>query len=139
MMTGLFHAHSHWRYIVIVTILITLIRLLMSTVKRINSNENLWTKSHKTLCLLSIIAVDIQLLTGVILWLLRVANGGIASLGRRLWEHPFIMILGVVFLHIAYKQAKKAPEDKKLTLVTIWYASGAFLLFAGILHILRMS
>lgn len=59
--------------------------------------------------LLYIIALDLQLLLGIVIWL---GLGGLA-LGRpyRL-EHPLIMILAVVALHGGQALAKRARSDK---------------------------
>ena len=64
----------------------------------------------KLVTLLFVLAVDIQLLMGVVLWIWQQAIG-IAQ--RATWDHPITMILVFVMVHSAIKNAKRAETDKE--------------------------
>lgn len=59
--------------------------------------------------LLYIIALDLQLLLGIVIWL---GLGGLALARPFRLEHPLIMILAVVALHGGQILAKRARSDK---------------------------
>jgi hypothetical protein len=59
--------------------------------------------------LLYIIAIDLQLLLGIVIW---VGLGGMALARPYRLEHPLIMILAVVALHGGQVLAKRARSDK---------------------------
>lgn len=104
-MQFLLHAHSGWRYIVIFACALALINLLIGL-----AASKPWTKKDKLVTLLFVLAVDIQLLMGVVLWIWQQAIG----IGQRAtWDHPITMILVFVMAHSAIKNAKRAETDKE--------------------------
>ncbi len=65
--------------------------------------------------LLYVIALDSQLLLGIVIWL---GLGGLALARPYRLEHPLIMILAVVALHGGLVLAKRAKSDKAVARTT---------------------
>lgn len=98
----------------------------------------------RKLSLVAVIAVDIQLLLGIVLYAISpiiaqaMADPGAAmknSTLRLLFvEHPFTMILGVVFVHVGHAIAKRAsrPDASRHRI------AGALTLFALLLILSRI-
>lgn len=81
-----------------------------------------WTPLDRRLGLVSLIATDTQLLLGLLLWgvfspTVEHARADVGAAMKddalRFWlvEHGFGMIVGVVFVHLAWALAKRASDD----------------------------
>ncbi|KKM61319.1 hypothetical protein LCGC14_1532930 [marine sediment metagenome] len=93
---------------------------------------------HVRLCKFQIVSLlDIQLLLGVILWI--VSQHWIGHSALAAWEHPIIMILAVAGAHITWSRVKKqtsAPE--KFRTGTIGFVITALILVLGIARMTRV-
>jgi hypothetical protein len=105
MYNGLLMAHSGWRYIVLVLLLVAIIKYLIGWL-----GNGKWSSFDDMLNRFTPISVDIQWLLGLIVWILATwwNNGDRA----RAWEHPITMTLAVVAVHLLAMRVKKAPTDK---------------------------
>ncbi len=113
--TILQQAHSGWRYIVLLLLVVVIVKYVMGWLQK-----GQWTKLDRQLGLFTTIAVDIQLLLGVILWAMLASDGLLSSIGRIIaMEHPTIMLVAVVVMHIGWSRARGASVD------TIKFRNGA--------------
>jgi len=81
-----------------------------------------WTRVHRILALLFLIGMDLQLLVGLALYghlspstRLAMADFGAAMKDKtlRFWavEHPAMMLLAVILVHVGFRLARSAPSD----------------------------
>jgi uncharacterized membrane protein len=97
-----------------------------------------WGKSARLLTLFAALAVDLQALLGIGLWMANRHWTGIHPV--RSWEHPVTMILVLVLVHVAVRLGKKErdPADDKARFrsVAIPGAIAAGLAILGVVRIL---
>jgi hypothetical protein len=105
MVTFLLGAHSGWRYIVILALLVVIARMLIGWLVK-----GKWGVWDQRLSLITTIAIDIQFLLGLLLWISEARWTGAAPLAS--WEHPVTMILAVAAAHITSTQVKKRVDDQ---------------------------
>jgi hypothetical protein len=125
-------AHSGWRYLVILVIVLAIAKSLYSL-----STGGRWTKLDQTLGMLTTIMFDIQVLLGLVVWIMgsywSVANPTSA------WEHPVTMLVATAAAHIAWSRAKKAAADRdKFQNVAIGFLVAGLLLALGVARITRV-
>ncbi len=124
-------AHDGWRWIVILIGLVFLIKMILGMVQK-----SKWSKLDRQLGLFTTIAVDIQVLLGLIVW-------GVGLAGKAWWtasmsvppymEHPVTMLVAVTVMHIGWARAKKASTDAgKFQQALIWFAVAGLLIALGI-------
>ncbi|RIK44109.1 MAG: hypothetical protein DCC55_03590 [Chloroflexi bacterium] len=125
----LFRAHSDWRWIVILVGAALLIKYLAGLLA--NSR---WSRIDHLLGLGFTIAVDIQLLLGLVLWIMGQHWRGADPL--RSWEHPVTMILAIAIAHITSTRVKRASENgRKYRIGLVGYLVAGLLILIGILRI----
>jgi hypothetical protein len=102
-----------------------------------------WSERDRKWGMYYTIAMDIQLLLGLLLYfflspLTRLAFQDFsASMGNQglsffAIEHPFAMLLAVVFAHLGSALSKKAPDSTgKFKRAAIWYTLSVLLLIIG--------
>jgi len=100
---GLSHFHSYWRYAVLLAGVIAFVGALAGWLGKMPAR-----KTARQAGLLYIIAIDLQAALGVVLWLLR---GGFDQPRPFRLEHPLIMILALVAVHVGAVLAKRATSD----------------------------
>ena len=104
MITGLYEAHSGWRYIVILFLVLALVKYLIGLLAKQE-----WKSLDEFLGRYTPIVVDIQWLLGIILWIIQQRwTGGDPSVS---WEHPVTMTLALVAAHIGWSRARKATTS----------------------------
>ena len=102
-MNSLLHAHSGWRYLVIAACAVALVNLLSGTLK-----PRAWRRADRVMTLAFVIAVDLQLLMGLVLWIWK----QLADVPQRApWEHLITMFVVLVLAHSAVRQTKRAELD----------------------------
>ena len=102
-MNSLLHAHSGWRYLVIAACAVALVNLLSGTLK-----PRAWRPADRVMTLAFVIAVDLQLLMGLVLWVWK----HLAEVPQRApLEHLITMFLVLVLAHSAARQTKRAELD----------------------------
>ncbi len=130
MSQGLVMAHSGWRYIVLVLLLVAIVKFLVGWL-----GNSKWSSFDAMLNRYTPIAVDIQWLLGLIVWVLATwwSNGDRA----RAFEHPIMMTLAVVAVHILSARVKKASTDKGKFQAAFWaYLITTVLIALGLFVIL---
>jgi hypothetical protein len=100
-------AHSGWRYIALLFLAIAIVKYVLGWVQ--NSQ---WRDLDRRIGLFTTIAVDIQLLLGLVLWALLAGQGLIGTIGPLVaMEHPTTMIIAIAVMHIGWARARKAATD----------------------------
>lgn len=127
MYTGLTHAHSGWRWIVLILILTAILQALLQPGKK--------TK----LPLFAMIATHLQLVIGIILYfispkVLFAAETMKVALNRFYTvEHNTLMVIAIVLITLGYGKWKRADTaEKGSKKVLTYYLVGLFLILAGI-------
>ncbi|MGE3269869.1 MAG: hypothetical protein AB7P40_14045 [Chloroflexota bacterium] len=122
---GLSHAHSFWRYIVLIAAVVAFFGALGGWLGSLPPRQ-----TARRAGLLYVIAIDLQAAMGIILWLLR---GGLSQERPFRLEHPLIMILAVAAIHIGQVLAKRSASDKGAArIVAIAVAISLILVLVGI-------
>ncbi|MEZ4661595.1 MAG: hypothetical protein R2911_28930 [Caldilineaceae bacterium] len=106
MSTFLFQAHSGWRYIVLALLIIAIIKFLIGWLTKAN-----WGALDQRLGMATPIAIDIQVLLGLVLWISAPAawfhNRGTVNV----WEHLVTMILALGAAHAFWSRVKKSNSS----------------------------
>jgi hypothetical protein len=122
---GLSHVHSYWRYAVLIAAVVAFAGALAGWLGRLPAR-----KTARQAGLLYMIAIDVQATVGIVLWLLR---GGLDLPRPFRLEHPLIMILALVAIHVGTVLAKRAKSDMgSARIVTIAVAVSFILVLVGI-------
>lgn len=134
MYTGLLHTHNLFRWLVLAAFVAALIFAFAGL-----TAKKEWKKRDKTAGLILTILMDIQFLTGIILYIFvsPVTKAAFANFGEAMKnanmrfyavEHLLVMLIALVFVHIGKTRTKKLRESvKKHRNAAIWYGL-AFLL-----------
>ncbi|ANH79732.1 hypothetical protein A8C56_00950 [Niabella ginsenosidivorans] len=118
METGLLHLHSFLRWVILLLLLIAIFR-------NIGAGNRPFTNGDKKVSLFLMIAVDIELLIGLIQWF--TGSWGLKQLTSRPMgeimkdavarfftvEHITMMLIAVVLVHIGKAAGKKNISDRK--------------------------
>ena len=132
MATGIFFAHSGWRYLVILILVVTIAKMLIGMV-----SNGRWGGLDQWLNRLTPIVVDIQFLLGLILWILQQRWTGADPLAS--WEHPVTMIIASALTHATSTRVKNAPTDAaKFQAGTIGYLIAGLVVALGVARITRV-
>lgn len=110
MFTGIQHFHSYWAYIVLITLLIATIYHLIGF-----TSKQTWSKGHKVTASLGMIFSHIQLLLGLILYIISpygISNFSSETMSNSLHrlyaiEHPLINIIAIILITWGYSRSKK--------------------------------
>jgi hypothetical protein len=112
MYTGLLHAHSGLRYLVLLGLLIVIVTSLLGWV-----NRKSYTSTDNKLSLFLFIATHIQLLVGLILYFtspwVKFGSTTMSDKVTRYWtvEHIFGMLVAVVLITLARSTSKRMSDD----------------------------
>ncbi len=139
MYTGLLHTHNLFRWLILI---IAIIAIFSAFAGWFGKKE--WKKQDNLLGLLLTIFIDIQFLTGIILYAFvsPLTKAAFADFGAAMKnadlrfyavEHLAVMILALAIMHIGRSKSKKAviPEKKHKT-AAIFYTIGLILILSGI-------
>lgn len=139
MYTGLLHTHNLFRWLVLITLLLTLIFALSGWFGKKN-----WTKRDNIAGLLLTIFTDIQLLVGLVLYFFAspIVKTAFADFGAAMKnadirfyavEHILMMIIALVLIHIGRAKIKRINADwKKHRAAVAWYGISLVLILAAI-------
>lgn len=136
MYTGLKHLHSTVALILLIVLALALVYHIIGLL-----TSSAYTKGHRVSALVGMITSHVQLLFGLILYV--VSPLGMSSLSGeamkdsllRLFtvEHPLINIVAIVLISIGHGRAKRATENKKkFSTITVFYALGLILILSRI-------
>jgi len=139
MYNGLLHAHSGFRWLALISLLLTIVLAISGW-----SGKKEWKKSDSTAGLIMMIIMDLQFLIGLILYVfvspltkMAFQNFGAAMQNTDLRffavEHLLIMLIALALIHIGRSRTKKdIPGWKKHRIATIFYSLALLLIIAGI-------
>lgn len=116
-------AHSGWRWIVLLLIIIVIIKALIGWL-----GKQSWTNLDSNLLRFSRIAIYIQVVLGVILFLLLQKWGSMAIIGG----HVVPALLAVGGIEFGAARAKKSAGNKKFMFAFIGFIIALVLLFGAI-------
>ncbi|MBC7884981.1 MAG: hypothetical protein H7X99_05865 [Saprospiraceae bacterium] len=128
--------HSHLAWILLVVLVISVLVVAISKV-----SKKPFTASHLKVAFFGMLATQIQLTLGLILYFispygLKNLSGATMkdSFGRLLAvEHPLIMIIAIILISVGYSKAKKAIDtDKAYSAVLIYYPLALILILSRI-------
>lgn len=134
----LFQAHSGFRYIVILLVIIALMKSLTGWL-----GQKSYTERNRKINLFAMISAHIQLLLGIILYFFSplVKIDDISSTMKndisRYWtiEHSVMMLIAVALFTIGYSLSKKAAVAiRKHRSIAIFYGLGIIVVIVAILQ-----
>lgn len=96
--------HSYWRWVVL---LVGLAAIVLALISALGSRP--WDAVSDRLSLFFTIAMDIQVVIGLIVWISTQAWSGDAVIG---WLHPLAMLGAVALAHIGRVRADRATSDR---------------------------
>lgn len=115
---GLLVTHSYLRFIILLMLIIVVVISVAGV-----AGKKPFTRKHDKVGLFTLICAHIQLLVGVILYLVSYAGGHRVQFGSQTMkdpalryfavEHAVMMIVAVAFITIARISAKRTPIDRK--------------------------
>lgn len=132
MYTGLVHAHSGLRWVVLI-LLVAAVAVAVSKWQ----GRNGYTDGNRKLYLFTLIAVHTQLLIGLILYFIS-PKVNFTLISDKLYrfytvEHSVGMLIAIVLVTIGYSRSKRAVDAvAKQRLIGIFYGIGLLLILASI-------
>jgi hypothetical protein len=139
MYIGFLHLHNTLRWLLLLSLLVTLIKYTMGWF-----GNQPWKKIDRILGLVFIWLMDIQLFTGLALYFfispitkMALANFGAAMKDDTLRfyavEHITVMVIAVILVHIGWEKSKKARTDiAKFKLLSVFFLIALMMLIAAI-------
>ena len=122
-------AHGIWRYVILVTGGLAIGKCLIGWLEKRE-----WQPVDQRIATYFVMAVDIGLLLGLLVWLFQERWTGADVL--RSWRHPATMILAAASIHVGWVRAKAAPTPiGRFARCTIFFAIGSAIILAGVLQI----
>jgi vacuolar-type H+-ATPase subunit I/STV1 len=108
--------HSYWRWVVLLVGLAAIVLSVMSM-----AGNRPWDALTDRLALFFTIAMDVQLLIGVVVWIVEQRWAGDLFLG---YIHPLAMIAAVGLAHVGRQRADRASDSRdKGRLATIFFVA----------------
>ena len=139
MYTGFLHLHSVLRWLIFLVLLITMLKYLIGWL----TNKQ-WKKSDNVLGIILSSTMDLQLLTGIVLYffLSPITKTALNDFGTAMKnadlrfyavEHFVIMILAVAFIHIGRWRTKREKSNKyKFRKAFFWIFLATIFILIGI-------
>lgn len=126
--------HSVWAYFALFLLLSATINALAGM-----SSKKEFTKKNRTIALLGLVATHIQLVIGLIVWVVsplgKEAFGLMKDADLRLTslEHPLVNIIAITLITIGWSRHKRAATSEgKFKSIGIFYALGLLLILSRI-------
>lgn len=123
-------AHSGWRYLALLALAIAVVKYLMAWL-----GSGGWGKIDRQIGTITSIVVDIQLLTGLILWAVDAGMGMVGANITRTVEHPVWMIIAIAVMHIGWNRTKKAADGDKARTAAITFVATGLLVAVGVARV----
>ncbi len=136
MYTGIQHLHSFLAYILLAIIIFCIIYAIVKVV-----GEKQFTENVRKVMLIGFIAAHLQLLVGIILYLIspvglsHFSGEAMQDTLSRIYvlEHPLTMLIGIILISIGYIKAKKPGDDaRRFKTIILYYGIGLFLILIRI-------
>ncbi len=123
MSTNILYFHSILRYFVLLFMFLVILQSLTGML-----SKRPFKKNDKTGALILMILCDVQLLVGLALYMVNGWAGKMGVAGAMKdsvirffgMEHPLMMIISLVLVHIAYAKTKKNISDDKKFRTLFW-------------------
>ncbi|MCL4834056.1 MAG: hypothetical protein KJZ86_16555 [Caldilineaceae bacterium] len=128
MYTFLLMTHSGWRYLALLVLAIAVVKYLMGWL-----GNGGWAKVDHQIGLITTILIDIQLLLGLVLWVVARNNHPLNTLQGM--EHPVWMIIAIAAMHIGQARVKKAADGDKAKTAAITFIITGLLVALGVARI----
>ncbi len=131
--------HSFMRWLIIGFAAIAIVLFVSGWIRK-----KKFTSTDDRASLIYMIVCDLQLLIGLLLYFffspvtqsfLQLGDGALESSGVRFYsmEHPTMMILGIIAVHVGRMSSKKAGADAtKFKRGSIWFVLSLILFLAGL-------
>jgi undecaprenyl pyrophosphate phosphatase UppP len=132
----LHHAHSGLRWVVLILVLATIFKAFSGM-----SGNKTFTAGDKKLALFALMSVHIQLVLGLILYVILITADGFdfgASMKDPLMrffsvEHILGMIVAIALITVGYSKSKRASSDKaKFKSLAVFFTIGLIIILAMI-------
>jgi hypothetical protein len=123
-------AHSGWRYLASLALVVAVAAYLVNWLR---GRE--WSRLEQRIGLYAIVVVDIQLLLGLILWGVGASLGIIGANAARTIEHPLTMLLAIVLLHVGWVWTKRSDETVRLRNGALTFVVAGLMVLAGLTRI----
>lgn len=123
-------AHSGWRYLALLALAIAVVKYLIGWL-----GNGGWAKIDRQIGVITTIVVDIQLLTGLILWAVGAGMGLVGANITRTVEHPVWMLIAIAVMHIGWSRTKKAAEGNRAKTAAIAFIATGLLVAIGVARI----
>lgn len=135
MYTALQHLHSGFAYLVLAILVLVFGYVLVNFI-----NKKSFTEKVRKSALVGLIAAHLQLLVGLVLYLISpvgISNFSGEAMGdsmSRLYmlEHPLMMIIGIILITVGYSRAKKGDNADRHKKILIYYGLGLLLILLRI-------
>jgi len=130
MINILFQAHSGWRYIVLLAVILAVVKLLIGWV-----GNGKWGSRDERVGVALPIVLDVRLLLGLVLFLMAPSAW---FLGRNVsvGEHFGTMLLAIIAAHITWARVKKNENSAaKFQIGTLGFAIAGLLVAVGVARI----
>lgn len=139
MYTGFLHLHDVLRWLLLVSLVVTLAKYLAGWL-----GNHSWKKTDNILGIVFTSLMDLQLLTGLVLYfflspLTKIAfsdfGAAMKNADLRFYavEHFAMMLIAVILVHIGRAKSKKAKTDQgKFKVASIFFLIAMVLMVAGI-------
>jgi hypothetical protein len=139
MYTGFLHLHDVLRWLLLVSLAVTLVKYLAGWF-----GNKPWKKTDNILGIVFTSLMDLQLLTGLVLYFflspitklaLSDFGGAMKNADLRFYavEHFAMMLIAVVLVHIGRAKSKKAKTDQgKFKIASIFFLIALVLMIVGI-------
>ena len=136
MVTNILYFHSILRYFILLFMIIAVLQSLAGML-----GKKAFKKNDKAGSLILMILCDIQLVLGLYVfilnkWVLRISEAGAMKVHETRFfamEHPLMMLISILLVHLAYRSTKKVMDDDRKFKVIFWCTLIAlFLVLVGI-------
>jgi hypothetical protein len=104
--------HAFWRWVLLAAAILVVGKALIGWLGR-----RPWTQIDDRLGMFYVIAVDVQVLVGLIIWLfgpmgLRTLSESMGNAGLRfiVLEHPILMLMSMLFAHIGRSRSRRGAD-----------------------------
>jgi len=131
-------AHSGWRYLVFILLVIAVIQALVGWVGKKN-----YTDSNRKLNVFTLISAHIQLVLGIILYFISplVKLSSSEALGRY-WkmEHIAMMVLAIIFITVGNARSKKVTDSiSKHKNIAVFFGLALIFIVVAILMMMKVG
>lgn len=138
-MSGLIHAHSGFRYLVLLLLIVAVVNAAMKY------KSNSYTKKDKLIDLFAMIFLHIQLVLGLVLYFWNLSANKFVRFSSDIFDpinhtiryftidHAFGMLVAITIVTIGRSKAKKIEDPaKKHRKIFWWYLVGLLIILASI-------